>query len=50
MPTPSDSKQAWEAGPLARTLKKAPERKPEFTTSSGIPLDKMSARLRAVFN
>ena len=41
MPTPSDSKQAWEAGPLARTLKKAPERKPEFTTSSGIPLDRI---------
>ena len=41
MPTPSDSKQAWEAGPLARTLKKSPERKPEFTTSSGIPLDRI---------
>jgi len=30
------AKQNWEKGPLARTLKKAPERKPEFTASSGI--------------
>jgi methylmalonyl-CoA mutase N-terminal domain/subunit len=36
-----ESKQAWESGPLARTLKKSPERKPEFTTSSGIPLDRV---------
>src|SRR5512143_1484536 len=36
-----ESKQAWERGPLARTLKKSPERKPEFTTSSGIPLDRI---------
>jgi len=38
MSTICDSKRAWESGPLARTLKKSPERKPEFTTSSGIPL------------
>jgi len=36
-----ESKQAWEKGPLARMLKKSPERKPEFTTSSGIPLDRV---------
>ena len=41
MLTASDSKKAWESGPLARTLKKAPERKPEFSTSSGIPLDRI---------
>ncbi len=41
MSTASESKKAWESGPLARTLKKAPERKPEFTTSSGIPLDRI---------
>ena len=32
MSTVSDAKKAWEQGPLARTLKKAPERKPEFAT------------------
>lgn len=38
MSTVSDSKRGWEQGSLARTLKKSPERKPEFTNSSGIPL------------
>ncbi len=41
MSTASDAKKAWESGPLARTLKKSPERKAEFTTSSGIPLDRV---------
>jgi methylmalonyl-CoA mutase N-terminal domain/subunit len=41
MSTVIDSKHTWETGPLARTLKKSPERKAEFTTSSGIPLDRM---------
>jgi len=41
MSTISDSKKAYESGSLARTLKKSPERKPEFTTSSGIPLDRV---------
>jgi len=41
MPNLVESKQKWEQGPLARTLKKSPERKPEFTTSSGIPLDRV---------
>jgi hypothetical protein len=36
-----NAKQNWEQGPFARTLKKSPERKPECTTSSGIPLDWM---------
>jgi len=36
-----ESKKNWESGPLARTLKKAPERKSEFTTSSDIPLDRV---------
>ena len=36
-----NAKQNWEQGPLARTLKKSPERKPELTTSSGIPLDRI---------
>ena len=30
-----NSKQDWEKGSVARTLKNAPERKPEFTTSDG---------------
>ena len=38
-----ESKQAWESGPLARTLKKFPECKPEFTTSSGIALERYDA-------
>jgi methylmalonyl-CoA mutase N-terminal domain/subunit len=41
MSTVSDLKRAWEQNILARTLKKSPERKPEFTTSSGIPLDRI---------
>jgi len=36
-----NARQNWEQGPLARTLKKSPERKPEFTTSPGIPLDRI---------
>jgi methylmalonyl-CoA mutase N-terminal domain/subunit len=36
-----DVKKNWIQGSLARTLKKAPERKAEFTTSSGIPLDRV---------
>jgi len=36
-----EAKQNWEKNTLARVLKKAPERKPEFTTSSGIPLDRV---------
>jgi len=40
MSTPLESKRTWEQNTLAKTLKKAPERKPEFTTSSGIPLDR----------
>jgi len=36
-----NAKQNWEKSSLAKTLKKAPERKAEFTTSSGIPLDRV---------
>jgi len=36
-----ESKHKWEKNTLARTLKKAPERKPVFTTSSGILLDRL---------
>ncbi len=35
----SKSRQAWEAGPLAETLKRFPERREGFVTSSGIPLE-----------
>ncbi len=34
-------KDEWEARSVAPTLKKAPERKPAFCTSSGIPLDRV---------
>ena len=34
-------KDEWEARSVTPTLKKAPERKPAFTTSSGIPLDRV---------
>ncbi len=36
-----NAKKNWEAAMVARALKKAPERKPEFKTSSGIPLDRI---------
>ncbi len=34
-------KDEWEARSVTPTLKKAPERKPAFSTSSGIPLDRV---------
>jgi hypothetical protein len=43
MSTLTESKRTWEQNTLARTLKKAPERKPEFTTSSGIALERYDA-------
>ncbi len=36
-----NAKKNWETNVVARTLKKAPERKLEFTTSSGIPLERV---------
>ena len=36
-----NAKQKWEKGTLAGTLKKAPERKEPFTTSSGIELERL---------
>src|SRR5262249_51748761 len=36
-----NAKQKWEKGPLAATLKKAPERKERFATSSGIELERL---------
>jgi hypothetical protein len=37
MTDPGNAGQIWESGVLTRTLN-SPEHKPEFTTSSGIPL------------
>ncbi len=37
----SDRKAAWEAQTVAKTLARAPERKREFVTSSGIPVDRL---------
>ncbi len=37
----SKSRQAWEAGALAETLKRFPERRERFSTSSGIPLERL---------
>jgi methylmalonyl-CoA mutase N-terminal domain/subunit len=39
--TITNAKRKWEKGPLAATLKKAPERKEHFTTSSGIELERL---------
>jgi methylmalonyl-CoA mutase N-terminal domain/subunit len=36
-----NAKQKWEQGPLAASLKKAPERKEHFATSSGIELERL---------
>jgi methylmalonyl-CoA mutase N-terminal domain/subunit len=36
-----NAKQKWEKGPLAASLKKAPERKERFATSSGIELERL---------
>ena len=33
--------RAWEAGPLSRSLERAPERKAEFATTAGIPLKRV---------
>ncbi|MBC7812239.1 MAG: methylmalonyl-CoA mutase family protein [Burkholderiales bacterium] len=35
----TDAKQRWQETKVAPTAKRFPERKPQFTTSSGIPLD-----------
>jgi methylmalonyl-CoA mutase N-terminal domain/subunit len=37
----SKSRQAWETGVLAETLKRFPERRESFSTSSGIPLERL---------
>ena len=34
-------KQDWEQNKLAKMLSRSPERKPDFTTSSAIPLDRI---------
>jgi methylmalonyl-CoA mutase N-terminal domain/subunit len=36
-----NAKQKWEKGPLAASLRKAPERKERFATSSGIELERL---------
>ncbi|MFA5027162.1 MAG: methylmalonyl-CoA mutase family protein [Candidatus Methylomirabilota bacterium] len=35
-----EQKQAWESGMVRKVLQKAPERRAEFSTSSGIPLER----------
>ncbi len=36
-----DQRDAWEEGVLKKTLGRAPERLPNFTTPSGIPLERL---------
>ncbi len=36
-----NAKQRWEKATLEPSLKKAPERKPQFTTSSGLPIERL---------
>src|SRR5947208_16790972 len=36
-----NAKQTWEKATLEPSLKKAPERKSKFETSSGIPIDRL---------
>jgi methylmalonyl-CoA mutase N-terminal domain/subunit len=37
----SDALARWEKGPVAKTIARSPERAAEFTTSSGIPVDRL---------
>ena len=37
----ADELARWEAGPVARTTARSPERKTEFKTSSGIPVERL---------
>jgi methylmalonyl-CoA mutase N-terminal domain/subunit len=41
MSTITDRKAEWEEKAVARTLARAPERKPKFETSSGIPVERL---------
>ena len=34
-------KEKWDQGPVAKTLAKSPEQKPEFTTISGTPVERL---------
>src|SRR6266849_1152155 len=36
-----EARQRWEEGVLGPALRKSPERRPEFETSSGIPLERV---------
>ena len=35
------AKEAWEAGPVAKTTARFPERKQEFVTLSGTPVERL---------
>ena len=35
------AKEKWEQGALQKTLSKAPERKPQFTSISGMPAERL---------
>ncbi|MFZ5752995.1 MAG: acyl-CoA mutase large subunit family protein [Bacillota bacterium] len=35
------AKEAWENGPIAKTLAKNPERKEQFVTGSGVPVERL---------
>ena len=46
MTTPPDGRPEWEERVLKPALRKTPERRAEFQTSSGIPLERVYFRLR----
>ena len=35
------TKEKWEQGPLQKTLSRAPERRPQFTSISGMPVERL---------
>ena len=41
MTAPSDETQRWERETLDKALRRSPERKDEFTTSSGTPVKRL---------
>jgi methylmalonyl-CoA mutase, N-terminal domain len=41
-------KEKWDQGPVAKTLAKSPEQKPEFTTISGTPVERLYTPLDLV--
>ena len=40
-----DEKEKWESGPVAKTVGRFPERRKEFSTESGIPIERAATPL-----